>query len=188
MKHDNRMTEVILDSIADGVFTIDAEGRITSFNRAAEQITGFKGSEAIGQFCFDIFRANICQNSCALKETLKNGKSIANLPVTILTIDGHERPISISTALLRDAGGEVIGGVETFRDLSAIEEQRPEAIPHFGPASLPVAAQHRLHPPEGLGIDNRRMLAVVALAPTGQLSEVEHVLQQREERHPVERG
>jgi len=63
MKPENRVTETILDSIADGVFTIDADGRITSFNRAAQEITGFSRSDAIGQFCFDIFRANICQTA-----------------------------------------------------------------------------------------------------------------------------
>jgi len=131
MKPESRVTETILDSIADGVFTIDADGRITSFNRAAQQITGFSRTEAIGQFCFDIFRANICQTACALKETLRSGKQIVNLPVTILTKDGVERPISISTAILRDENGKMIGGVETFRDLSAIEELRKELADRY---------------------------------------------------------
>jgi len=119
-------TSTILDSIADGVFTIDRDGRIMSFNRAAEKITGFTRSEAIGQFCFDIFRASICQHACALKRTLGTGKEIINLPVTVLTKDNRELPISISTAVLRDKAGRMIGGVETFRDLSLIEELRKE--------------------------------------------------------------
>jgi len=53
----------ILESISDGVFTIDPNKRVTSFNRAAELITGFKNSEAIGQYCFDVFRANICERN-----------------------------------------------------------------------------------------------------------------------------
>ena len=51
---------IILDSVADGVFTINDQDEITSFNRAAEEITGFSRDEAIGQYCFNIFRASIC--------------------------------------------------------------------------------------------------------------------------------
>lgn len=66
--------DVILDSIADGVFTIDNDKNITSFNKAAEKITGVKREHALRQKCFDIFHANICQKSCALENTLKTGK------------------------------------------------------------------------------------------------------------------
>ncbi len=52
---DRSMTQLIMDSIADGVFTIDHEGRITSFNRAAEQITGYAQKEVLGQFCHGSF-------------------------------------------------------------------------------------------------------------------------------------
>ena len=54
---------VILDSIADGVFTIDIEFNITYFNQAAETITGVSKDQALGQKCFDVFRANICQTA-----------------------------------------------------------------------------------------------------------------------------
>jgi len=117
---------VILDSVADGVFAINEKGEITFFNRAAEEITGFTKEEAMGHNCFDIFRANICQTNCALKQTVNTGKEIINLPINIINKDGKEIPISISTAVLRDERGKIIGGVETFRDLSAIEELKKE--------------------------------------------------------------
>ncbi len=117
---------VILDSVADGVFTINEKGEITFFNRAAEEITGFSKEEALGHNCFDIFRANICQTNCALKQTVNSGKEIINLPINIINKAGKEIPISISTAVLRDEKGRIIGGVETFRDLSAIVELRKE--------------------------------------------------------------
>ncbi len=122
----DRFFNVILDSVADGVFTINEKGEITFFNRAAEEITGFTKGEALGHNCFDIFRANICQTNCALKETIKTGREIINLPINIINKDGKELPISVSTAVLRDEKGKIIGGVETFRDLSAIEELRKE--------------------------------------------------------------
>jgi PAS domain S-box-containing protein len=117
---------IILESIADGVFTIDRDWRITSFNRAAERITGVRREEAIGQKCFDVFHANICQTACALKQTLETGKEIIDLPVDILNSRGETLPISISTAVLRDRKGRIIGGAETFRDLSSLEMLRRE--------------------------------------------------------------
>jgi PAS domain S-box-containing protein len=117
---------VILNSIADGVFTTDNDGKITFMNKAAEEITGFSNKEAIGHHCFDIFRADICQSRCALKETLKTKKEMINLPATILKKGGQKVPISISTAVLKNDRGQIIGGVETFRDLSAIEELKKE--------------------------------------------------------------
>ena len=116
----------ILDSIADGVFTVDRDWNITTFNRAAEEITGFSREEAIGQKCFDIFQTNICQADCSLKRTMENGGRSVDRRVDILDRQGEVIPVSISTAVLRDEAGNVVGGVETFRDLSDIELLRKE--------------------------------------------------------------
>ena len=119
-------TRLILDSIADGVFTVDQQGRITSFNKAAERITGFSQEEAVGQYCHEIFRSNLCFEACALKHTAETTETIVNLEVNILNRDNKEIPISISTAVVRDESGNVVGAVETFRDLSLIKELRKE--------------------------------------------------------------
>jgi PAS domain S-box-containing protein len=118
--------DIILDSVADGVFTVDLDGRITSFNAAAERITGVQRAEALGRHCCDVFRASICESDCALKRTREIGRPVVNKAVYILTADGQRIPISISAAVLKDAAGNVIGGVETFRDLSQVEELRKE--------------------------------------------------------------
>lgn len=118
--------QIILDSIADGVFTVDQQWFITSFNRAAERITGFSREEAIGQKCFDVFRTNICQSACALRETMESGDEVVARRINILNRRGEVVPVSVSTAVLRDEQGQVVGGVETFRDLSAIELLRRE--------------------------------------------------------------
>lgn len=117
---------VILDSINDGVFTVDREWRITSFNRAAERITGVKRKEALGRPCCEVFRASICEASCALRETVATGRPVANRPIYILGVKGQRIPISISTAVFKDRRGNVIGGVETFRDLTLVEDLRKE--------------------------------------------------------------
>ncbi len=117
----------LLDSVPDGVFTVDAEWRIMSFNRAAEQITGVRRREAIGRRCCDVFRASICESACALKQTLATRRPVANKVVYIVNAQGERIPISISTAALKDARGRVVGGVESFRDLRLVEELRSEA-------------------------------------------------------------
>jgi PAS domain S-box-containing protein len=119
-------TKIILDSIADGVFTVDKDWNITSLNRTAERITGITEQKAFGQKCFDILHANICQTECAIRKTLRTGKEIIDLPVNILNKEGKVVPISISTAVLKDERGNIIGGVETFRDLSALEALKKE--------------------------------------------------------------
>ncbi len=118
--------EIILNSIADGVFTVGLDWRITFFNQAAEEITGVTASEALGRPCCEVFRANVCESACVLRHTLETGQAVVNQAVAILRADGKEIPISINTALLKDDQGEVIGGVETFRDLSLVEELRRE--------------------------------------------------------------
>jgi PAS domain S-box-containing protein len=135
---------IIFNSIADGVFTTDGEGRVTFFNKAAEEITGFSSKEAIGRYCYEIFRADICQSRCALKEVLRTEKEIINVPVTILDKDGKRIPISISAAVLRDEKGEAIGGVETFRDLSAIEELKKELSRKYTFGDI-VSKNHFIH-------------------------------------------
>jgi PAS domain S-box-containing protein len=65
--------DVILDSINEGVFTVDSDWRITSFNRAAQKITGIKRKDAIGHHCSEVFRASICENNCAIKKALTTG-------------------------------------------------------------------------------------------------------------------
>ncbi|MBN1470997.1 MAG: sigma 54-interacting transcriptional regulator [Syntrophaceae bacterium] len=120
----NDEQNIILDSIADGVFTVDQDWRIMSFNRAAEKITGVPKDEAIGQLCKDVLKADICEKSCCLRATMKTGEPIVNKKVQIIDAEGRRFPISISTALLRDKKGVLLGAVETFRDISVEEDLR----------------------------------------------------------------
>ena len=120
----NNVTEIILESISDGVFTVDHEWRIMSFNRAAEQITGIPRAEAIGRHCWEVFRSNMCEDACALKRTMKEGTSLTNTSTYIVNSDKKRIPITVSTAPLKSKNGEVLGGVETFRDHSLVEALR----------------------------------------------------------------
>ncbi len=119
-------TEAILESISDGVFTVDLDWRITSFNRAAEKITGISRDDAVGRYCSEVFRSNMCETDCALRRTLKDGKPIIGRSGYIINEEGSKIPISLSTAVLKDSTGKVVGGAETFRDLSELETLRHE--------------------------------------------------------------
>ena len=124
-------TEAILESISDGVFTVDPQWRISSFNRAAEAITGIPRREALGRHCSEVFRSSMCGDDCALRRTLQSGKPVIGRSGYIIDSTGRQIPISVSTAVMRDPQGQVIGGAETFRDLSEVEALRKELEGRF---------------------------------------------------------
>ncbi|EPR41963.1 putative sigma54 specific transcriptional regulator with PAS/PAC sensor [Desulfovibrio sp. X2] len=116
----------ILDSVADGVFTVDLAWRITSFNRAAEAITGVSRDEAVGRTCREVFHSSICDGACAMRACLQSGEPVVNKSIFIVRPDGRRVPISVSAAPLRGEDGRPVGGVETFRDLTALHLMRKE--------------------------------------------------------------
>ncbi|MGD8314391.1 MAG: sigma 54-interacting transcriptional regulator [Syntrophobacterales bacterium] len=118
--------EAILSSLNEGVFCIDENWRISFFNEAAADLTGVPREEALGRPCHEVFRSNICKKACALRYTMQNGTPIASMPVEITNKKGNKVPVSISTAILKDKQGKFIGGVETIRDLSLLEQLRKE--------------------------------------------------------------
>jgi len=128
---DQITTQIILESISDGVFTVDHNWKITSFNHAAEEITGISRKEAIGRHCWEVFRSNMCEIDCALKKTMKKKKSYVSSSTYIINSQQKRIPITVSTSVLKDENGEILGGVETFRDHSLVEQLRKEILGHF---------------------------------------------------------
>ena len=118
----------VLDCVADGVFTIDRDWQVTFFNAAAEAITGVARDRAIGQRCSAVFRSSLCESECAMQQSIVTGQPVVGRLVSIVNAEGVKVPISVSTALLRDEAGQIIGGVETFRDLSHIQELRRKLL------------------------------------------------------------
>jgi PAS domain S-box-containing protein len=105
--------------------------RIIFFNRSAEKITGISSEDALGQKCSEVFRTSICQAACALKEAIETGEEVVNRKANIVDKRGCQRPVSISTSVFKDENGEIIGGVETFRDISAVEVLRKEIAKQY---------------------------------------------------------
>lgn len=122
MKIEDELTKEFLDNILasmhGGLFTIDKNARITSFNRAAEKITGYKKEEVLNKKCYKVFRSNLCKNKCLLKRTLETGESMFNYEAIILNKSGKEIPVNVTTSALRTSNNNIIGALEIFRDLT----------------------------------------------------------------------
>jgi PAS domain S-box-containing protein len=123
-KLDIRYFPLVLDVVDQGIFTVTSEGRITSFNKAAEAITGYSQAEVLGKECWSVFRTDLCNTVCPLRQSIASGARIRNRQVRIHAKDGRSIPISISTTPLATPAGELLGGVEVFTDLSHIESLR----------------------------------------------------------------
>lgn len=123
--------EAIMQSIADGVFTVDRDWNITFFNRAAEHITGITAAEALGRKCWEVLRSSLCDGNCALEDCIEHSLNISSKSIFIVRADGTRVPVSISASPLRGANGGLIGGVETFRDLTDITLLRKEVEANY---------------------------------------------------------
>ena len=143
--------QIILDSIADGVYTVDLNWRITSFNKAAEAITGISREEAMGTPCFEVLRSNMCENQCLLKRAMEARRTVPSQPLYIIRADKKRIPISVTTAILKDADAHTIGGVMTFRDLTDINKLQKEL--------------QKRHSFEDIVSKNNKMLNIFSILP-----------------------
>ncbi len=116
--------EAVIGSISDGVLAVDTSWRITCFNRAAEQITGHRRQEVIGRLCYEVLRSDLCRDACPIRYAVENATPVTGLVVYITDKAGDRVPVSVSAAVFRNKRGDVLGGVETFRDLRHIEDLR----------------------------------------------------------------
>ena len=119
------LTMAILESIHEGVFTIDFNMKITYFNRAAEKITGNRAKDAVGKDCMDVFCSQggskeVCVAECPMKKTMKYNTPITKKRI-IFNNKGEVLTVSTTTNLLYDSNNEPIGGLETFTDVTAFE-------------------------------------------------------------------
>ena len=110
--------QVLLENLPEGVFTINTHWRIESFNRRAEEITGYRREEVVGRHCWEIFRSDLCQVGCPLRTALESGLSSMDQDVRILKKGGKRQTVLVNTGVLRTAAGKIRGAVETFRPLA----------------------------------------------------------------------
>lgn len=109
-------SEKILQNVPSAVFSVNKNRIITSWNKRAEEITGYKATEIIGKKC-TTFAENPCRTSCGLFDQ-KIGKPLSDFPCTFKTKDGRLRNAEKNVDYLRDTNGRVVGGIEIFEDVT----------------------------------------------------------------------
>ena len=123
---DARWLRSILESLPVGVITLDRKWRITSFNRAAEDITGFLQGQVIGWPCYELFKTPVCRDDCPMERALTCSMAVYDREVTFVNRLHRQVTVLVNATPLYDANGTVIGGVETLRDVSALAWMKQE--------------------------------------------------------------
>jgi PAS domain S-box-containing protein len=121
---DIRYLPLLLDVLDVGIFTIDQNGVITFFNKAAEEITGYRSDDVVGTRCAALFRTEHCATCCPLRHTMQSGEPVKDQRVVIQGGSGRAVLVSVTTAVLSTKDGAVLGGVEVLKDLSLVEQLR----------------------------------------------------------------
>jgi PAS domain S-box-containing protein len=115
----------ILESLTSGVVAINLKGEMTLFNRAAEEILGYKTDEVLGRQYGEVM-GNGVKEEMTLPFTLKSKKSHLNEEKEVLTKEGKKIPLGFSTSPLTDSDNNVLGAVEVFFDLSKLKQLEEE--------------------------------------------------------------
>ena len=125
-----RFVNQIIDSMADGVFTMDANGRISSWNRSMERISGYTAKEAIGKTC-ELLNCSRCfgkECPAGIKKCgiMIHGSSEAR-DCLLQHKEGYDVPVIKNASVVRDENENIIGVVETVTDLTELNKERKKA-------------------------------------------------------------
>ncbi len=115
----------ILDSLYDGVYTLDLDRKITYWNKSAERLTGYSRQEVMGRPCSDNILVHVsgegeklCQDKCPMVFCVENGQ-MREAEVFLHHKDGHRMSVAVRATPLHNTAGEIIGAVEVFSDNSS---------------------------------------------------------------------
>ncbi|MGM0394703.1 MAG: PAS domain-containing protein, partial [Thermodesulfobacteriota bacterium] len=92
----------LLEALPEGVFTINTKWRIASFNKTAEEITGYSRKEVLGRYCWEVFRSDLCELGCPLRNAIETGKSEMDQDIRILKKEGAQLTILVNIGVLKD--------------------------------------------------------------------------------------
>ncbi|MFA7402815.1 MAG: sensor domain-containing diguanylate cyclase [Pelobacteraceae bacterium] len=117
----------LVENLHDGLYIVDKNMIIQSWNKAAEKISGFTAAEVIGRGCSENILTHVdgdgnclCMGKCPLAKTIEDGKARES-EIYLHHKDGSRTPVSVRTSILTDENGAVIGGVELFTDISNLK-------------------------------------------------------------------
>jgi len=126
LAHEKQYFDAVLDSMSDGVLVCDEAMRVTKFNAAAEQITGWSRSDAVGAPCPEIFHGYLCGHGCVVEQTAAGLDGVRDQEVMIKGRDGQGRLIVLNTSTVRAPDGSSLGVVAVFRDITELARLRSE--------------------------------------------------------------
>ncbi len=132
--HDLTFYKFVIDSLPAGVFTVDSELKIIGFNAWAEEITGYKEKDVLGSHCGEILKGELCMANCPINTVLNRQNPVITKETIIHNRKGEKMPVRICAACLHDDAGKLIGGVETFQDISylkTLEREKNNLISMF---------------------------------------------------------
>lgn len=139
--------EDLLSSLQDSVIILDPEGRILVLNQAAEELTGFSGSQVAGRAIGEVFPPPAPLASLVAK-TVDQGRSHADFDATMTRADGARLFVSAVASLVSNPRGESRGVVLILRDLSRVRDleelvRRSERLAALGVLAAGVAHEVR---------------------------------------------
>lgn len=142
-----QFNENILQSMTSGVLTVDLEGKITSFNKAAEAILGYQSHQVIGLTVQEVFGPK-SELPSIITEILQTGIPCSRREITMSCQDGQDIPVGISISVLKNDGEVIAGAIVVFSDLSEIkamqeEKQRLDRLAALGEMAAVVAHEIR---------------------------------------------
>ncbi len=133
LKAAKERAELIFRVVPSAIFSVDKEKHITSWNNKVVEITGYTAEEALGKKC-TMFTLAPCVDKCGLYSNDVEKPVIAG-ECTIKRKDGEIRTILKNADFLKDTNGNIIGGIESFEDvteLKQIEQEQEELLHNLG--------------------------------------------------------
>ena len=140
---ERRNLEAVLDAVGDGILAVDDRLRITHFNRAAEEITGFSRDEALAMSCLEIFRQILFGKECLVCKAVEKEEYVRLGEREIVRKDDRRRLVLVTTTPMVEPGGRRAGLVVVFRDIQELRELAEQAKGRASFAGL-IGKNHRM--------------------------------------------
>ena len=115
--------KLILDNLTEAVFTVDRELKVTSFNKAAEILTGIKEQDALGKSCTELFPPSGDEEFCVIAQVLREKQPRSKL-TRQLQFGDRLLPVLVSASPLTDNSGAMVGGVQSFQEIQEIFQRQ----------------------------------------------------------------
>ena len=125
--------QFIIQSLPDGIITVDGQLQVTDLNRAGEKLLGLSRQQALGKYCGEVLQSSLCGKECPLRMAMSTG-DIMSREATLQDRQGQKIEVMLAAAALRDDQGNLLGGVESFRDIGLfkrLEHERRQLVGMF---------------------------------------------------------